>query len=114
MDVNGKQVVVLGLGISGMEAAKLLQAKGAHVTVRDNAAGDARVNQRAEVLRRLAISVELGEAIMARSRFDFCVLSPGISPHAPLVQKLRQAGLPMFGELEVAYRFCECPIIAIT
>jgi UDP-N-acetylmuramoylalanine--D-glutamate ligase len=114
MDVNGKQVVVLGLGISGMEAAKLLKDKGAHVTVRDNAANDPKVRERAEALRRLAISVELGEAIMARNRFDFCVLSPGINPNAPLVQRLRQAGLPMFGELEVAYRFCQCPIVAIT
>jgi UDP-N-acetylmuramoylalanine--D-glutamate ligase len=114
MDVNGKQVVVLGLGISGMEAAKLLKDKGAHVTVRDSAANNATVNQRAEALRRLAIRVELGEAILARDRFDFCVLSPGINPNAPLVQKLRQAGLPMFGELEIAYRFCQCPIVAIT
>src|SRR6202044_2260659 len=114
MDVNGKQVVVLGLGISGMEAAKLLQGSGARVTVGDNAAGDARVNQRAEALRRLGVSVELGEAIASMRRFDFCVLSPGINPNAPLVQGLRQAGLPMFGELEVAYRFCQCPIVAIT
>jgi UDP-N-acetylmuramoylalanine--D-glutamate ligase len=114
MDVNGKQVVVLGLGISGMEAAKLLKDKGAHVTVRDSAANNATVNQRAEALRRLAIRVELGEAILARDRFDFCVLSPGINPNAPLVQKLRQAGLPMFGELEIAYRYCQCPIVAIT
>jgi UDP-N-acetylmuramoylalanine--D-glutamate ligase len=114
MDVNGKQVVVLGLGISGMDAAKLLQNNGAHVTVRDNASGSAAVNQRAEALRRLGITVELGEAIREKDRFDFCVLSPGINPHAPLVQRLRQAGLPMFGELEVAYRFCQCPIVAIT
>jgi len=117
MNVNGKQVVVLGLGISGMEAAKLLKDNGAHVTVRDSAAGDAKVNQRAEALRRLRISVELGEAIASTDptdRFDFCVLSPGIPPDAPLVRRLRQAGLPMLGELEVAYRFCQCPIVAIT
>ncbi len=114
MDVNGKQVVVLGLGISGMEAAKLLRDHGAHVTVRDNATTDAKVNQRAETLRQLRISVELGEAIASMPRFDFCVISPGINPNAPLVQGLRQAGLPMFGELEVAYRFCQCPIVAIT
>ncbi len=114
MDVNGKQVVVLGLGISGMEASKLLQTRGARVTVRDNAAANATVNERAEALRRLGISVELGEAIQARDRFDFCVLSPGINPDAPLVKKLRQAGLPIYGELEVAYRFCQCPIVAIT
>jgi UDP-N-acetylmuramoylalanine--D-glutamate ligase len=105
---------VLGLGISGMEAAKLLQDQGAHVTVRDNAAGDPKVNQRAEALRQRGIGVELGAAIPATDRFDFCVLSPGINPNAPLVQRLRQAGLPMFGELEVAYRFCQCPIVAIT
>jgi len=116
MDVNGKQVVVLGLGISGMEAAKLLQDQGAHVTVRDNAVNNAKVNLRAETLRRRGIGVELGEGASAATeeRFDFCVLSPGINPNAPLVQRLRQAGLPMFGELEVAYRFCKCPIVAIT
>jgi len=114
MDVNGKQVVVLGLGISGMEAAKLLQDHGARVTVRDNAANNATVNQRAEALRRLGVSVELGEAIASMPRFDFCVISPGINPNAPLARGLRQTGLPMFGEMEVAYRFCQCPIVAIT
>jgi len=114
MDVNGKQVVVLGLGISGMEAAKLLQEQGARVTVRDNAADDAAVNRRAEALRQRGIGVQLGVEIPAASRFDFCVLSPGINPNAPIVRRLRQAGLPMFGEFEVAYRFCQCPIVAIT
>jgi UDP-N-acetylmuramoylalanine--D-glutamate ligase len=114
MDVNGKQVVVLGLGISGMEAAKLLKDNGAHVTVRDNALNNATVNQRAETLRQRGITVELGATISTTQRFDFCVLSPGINPNAPMVQRLAEAGLPMFGELEVAYRFCQCPIVAIT
>jgi len=114
MDVNGKRVVVLGLGISGMEAAKLLQDKGAEVTVRDDAADSARVLERALALRQRGIEVELGEQIKSGARFDFGVLSPGINPSVPLVQTLCQAGLPMFGELEMAYRFCECPIVAIT
>src|SRR5476651_1531774 len=103
MDLNGKRVVVLGLGISGMEAAKLLQDQGARVTVRDNATGDPKVNQRAEALRRRGIAVQLGGEIPVKEgdRFDFCVLSPGIHPDAPLVRELRQAGLPMLGELEV-------------
>jgi len=116
MDVNGKQVVVLGLGISGMEAALLLHGHGARVTVRDNAATDARVNRRAEALRQRGLTVELGAAIAATDRFDLGVLSPGINPSAPLVRGLReiQPNLPMLGELELASRFCACPIVAIT
>ena len=114
MDVNGKRAVVLGLGISGMEAAKLLKEKGAEVTVRDNAAASAKVAERAEALRSRGVVVELGSDVQTTSRFDFGVLSPGINPAAPLVQPLLQAGLPLFGELELAYRFCECPIVAIT
>src|SRR5271163_571129 len=111
MDVNGKQVVVLGLGISGMDVAKLLQDQGARVTVRDSAANNAKVNQRAEALRQRGITVELGGEIPATTAFDFCVLSPGIALDAPLVRGLREAGLPILGELEVAYRFCKCPIV---
>jgi UDP-N-acetylmuramoylalanine--D-glutamate ligase len=114
MDVNGKQIVVLGLGISGMEAAILLQDHGAKVTVRDNAANDGRVAERADVLRKRGVTVELGKDIPTTTAFDFCVLSPGINPTAPLVRGLTQAGVPMLGELEIAYRFCECPIVAIT
>jgi UDP-N-acetylmuramoylalanine--D-glutamate ligase len=114
MDVNGKQVVVLGLGISGMEAAKLLQDNGATVTVRDDAAEKAAVLERAATLRARGISVELGAAIKPTASFDFCVLSPGIDPGLPIVRRLRQAGLPTFGELELAFRFCLCPVVAIT
>jgi len=114
MDVKGKEVVVLGLGISGMEAAKLLKDHGANVTVRDDADNKAPVLERADALRRLGITVELGQAIQDSTAFDFCVLSPGIDPHTPLVRRLRDAGLPTFGELELAFRFCACPIVAIT
>jgi len=113
MEWNGKRAVVLGLGISGMEAANLLKDKGVDVTVRDNAS-DAKVSLRAEALRQRGVTVELGKEVQTTTWFDFCVLSPGINPEAPLVRGLVQAGLPMFGELEIAYRFCECAIVAIT
>jgi len=113
MDLRGKRVVVLGLGISGMEAAKLLHDKGARVTVRDQAA-TGQVAERADALRRLGMRVELGPDVQPGTDYDLAVLSPGIDPQAPIVETLHQAGLPMFGELELAYRFCQCPIVAIT
>ena len=113
MDLRGKRVAVIGLGISGMEAAKLLHDQGARVTVRDNAFAG-KVAERADGLRQLGLRVELGGQVPPTADFDLAVLSPGINPAAPIVETLRQAGLPMFGELELAYRFCVCPIVAIT
>jgi UDP-N-acetylmuramoylalanine--D-glutamate ligase len=113
MDLTGKQVVVLGLGISGMEAAKLLHDHGAKVTVRYSPTTGP-VAARADALRQLGLNIELGPEIRRDTTFDLGVLSPGIDPKVPMVAELRQAGLPMFGELELAYRFCECPIVAIT
>lgn len=113
MNVTGKKVIVLGLGVSGMEVAKLLKEKGADVLVRDNGSSPA-LDQRAAELRRLGVAVETGPQVKNTAQFDLGVLSPGIDPKVPLVETLRQARLPLLGELEMAYRFCECPIVAIT
>jgi UDP-N-acetylmuramoylalanine--D-glutamate ligase len=114
IDLHNKRAVVLGLGISGMEAAKLLQDHGATVAVRDDGAGNARMLERAGALRARDIRVELGKDVAPGADFDLAVLSPGIDPKKPLVSSMREAGVPIMGELELASRFCDCPMIAIT
>jgi UDP-N-acetylmuramoylalanine--D-glutamate ligase len=114
MDLHNKRAVVLGLGISGMEAAKLLQDHGALVTVRDDGAGSARTAERAAALRARGVTVELGREVSPVADFDFAVVSPGIDPQRPLVRTLREGNVPIMGELELASRFCACPMIAIT
>ncbi len=96
-----------------MEVSKLLKSKGADVLIRDNGTS-AKIQARAEQMRREGISVETGKEVKTTTGFDLGVLSPGIDPKVPLVQTLQQAHLPLMGELEMAYRFCECPIVAIT
>ncbi len=113
MNVVGKKIVVLGLGESGMEVAKLLKKFGADVLIRDNGSS-AKHQARAEAMRQEGIAVEIGSEVKNTANFDFGVLSPGIDPSVPLVQTLTQARLPLMGELEMAFRFCECPIVAIT
>ena len=114
MDLNNKRAVVLGLGISGMEAAKLLQDHGAIVTVRDDGKDNARTAERAATLRARGVMVELGENVSVSADFDFAVISPGIDPKRPLVRTLREGNVPIMGELELASRFCDCPMVAIT
>jgi len=113
MELKGKDVVVLGLGRSGLAAASLLQRDGARVVVRDESTDD-RLQERAVHLRRLGVRVELGNQFDHGARFDLAVLSPGIAPERPIVRELVTQNTPLLGELEVAYRYCLCPIVAIT
>lgn len=111
--LKNKKVLVLGLGRSGMAAAALLSRDGARVVVRDEA-DDAALRERAARLRQLGVQVELGNHFDTETRFDLAVVSPGICPKRPIVQQLVQTKTPMLSELELAYRFCLCPIIAVT
>ena len=113
LDVKNKDVVVLGLGKSGMAAATLLRRDGARVVVRDEA-DNAMLAGRADRLRELGVRVELGNHFDLAERFDLAVLSPGIAPERPIVREIVGKQTPMLSELELAYRFCLCPIIAIT
>jgi UDP-N-acetylmuramoylalanine--D-glutamate ligase len=113
MELKDKNVVVLGLGKSGMAAAELLQRDGAHVVVRDESDGQAQ-QERANRLRSLGVRVELGNHFDPAARFDLAVLSPGIAPSRPIVQSVTSATTPVLSELELAYRYCLCPIVAIT
>ena len=113
LDVKNRDVLVLGLGRSGMAAATLLQRDGAHVVVRDEGE-TVELSERANRLRELGVRVELGNHFDAAARFDFAVLSPGIAPARPVVTELRRKKTPVLSELELAYRYCLCPIVAIT
>jgi UDP-N-acetylmuramoylalanine--D-glutamate ligase len=109
-----KRVVVIGLGTSGEAAARLLAEQQKEVVVRDES-GSVMLEQRAEGLRALGVSVELASGLrLEDTRFDLGILSPGIDPARPLVHSLSQARVPLWSELELAYRFCECPLVAIT
>jgi len=113
MELRGKDVLVLGLGRSGMAAASLLQRDGARVVVRDEATDDL-LQERAVRLRQLGVRVELGNQYDHSAHFDLAVLSPGIAPERPIVREVLTQRTPLLSELELAYRFCLCPIVAIT
>jgi UDP-N-acetylmuramoylalanine--D-glutamate ligase len=112
-ELRNKDVLVLGLGRSGMAAASLLRRDGARVVVRDEADGS-ELEERANRLRQLGVRVELGNHFDTSARFDLAVLSPGIAPERPLVADLVQKRTPVLSELELAYRFCLCPVVAVT
>jgi len=112
MNLDRTRAAVLGLGTSGEAAARLLHQRGANVTVFDSGSPNA---QKVRTLQDLGILVITGEpADMAKADYDLTILSPGIDPVAPLVQNFRRQGASLIGELELAFRFCQRPVIAIT
>jgi len=113
-DYHGQHAAVLGLGRSGQAAAHLLLDSGARVTVLDSGEPAARRGV-AERLSSRGARVVLGnDALRCVEEFDFAVLSPGIDPTAPLAQRAVESGIPLVGEIELAFRHCRCPVVAVT
>jgi UDP-N-acetylmuramoylalanine--D-glutamate ligase len=114
MKLNATKAAVLGLGTSGEAAAKLLQREGAAVTVFDSA-DMSQLRERAAKLHALGIKTVLGpDAERGKVDFDLTVLSPGIDPQVELVRNFVRQKAELTGELELAFRFCNKPVIAIT
>nr|AGS52127.1 UDP-N-acetylmuramoylalanine--D-glutamate ligase [uncultured bacterium contig00034] len=104
-----ENVLVCGLARSGLSAARLLKTLGARVTVQDVKA-DVGFDPEAE-----GFSAYLGrEPDDIIGDFGLVVISPGISVYKPFVERARALGIPVWGELELAFRHCPCPVIAIT
>lgn len=113
MDLRGKRVLVVGLGRSGLGAARLCAARGARVSVTDRH-GAGELGAALCELRALGVGLELGGHVAASfEAADLIVLSPGV-PDLPELGAARRAGVPILGELELSYRFCQAPVIAVT
>jgi UDP-N-acetylmuramoylalanine--D-glutamate ligase len=102
-DWSGLRVGVVGIGIAGFAAADALLALGARVTAVDAAQG-ARQQERAEVLSTLGAEVRLGDGDTLPDGLDLLVVSPGLPPRAAVVRAAQAAGVPVWGELELAWR----------
>jgi UDP-N-acetylmuramoylalanine--D-glutamate ligase len=112
---KNQNVAVLGAGVSGTAAAFLLKAEGASVTVLDSADEKDRLKSTLDHLRSQGVHVVSGPAADQDSkRYDFVVVSPGIDPDSALARNFSARKIEMIGELELGWRSCELPVIAIT
>jgi len=110
-DVKGRRVTVAGAARSGLAAAELLARRGAEVTLSET---------RADVpdtaaLQRVGVRLELGGHVTDTfTHADLVVLSPGVPPDQPVIQAARDRGVPVIAEIELASRWLQGRVIAIT
>jgi UDP-N-acetylmuramoylalanine--D-glutamate ligase len=114
MELNGKRVLVVGLGKSGVASALFLKKHGALVSVSDTKSGDELRNE-IPVLLDHGITVETGGHGERTFRGqDLIVVSPGVPVDAPPLVQARSLGENVIGEVELAAQFLPGPIVAIT
>ncbi|MET8180958.1 UDP-N-acetylmuramoyl-L-alanine--D-glutamate ligase [Streptomyces sp. NPDC005336] len=102
-DLDGRQVTVAGLGVSGVPAARALRGLGATVTVVNGSDGEPQRAQAAE-LEPLGITVRLGDGDTLPEGTELIVTTPGWKPTSPLFQAAAEAGVPVWGDVELAWR----------
>jgi UDP-N-acetylmuramoylalanine--D-glutamate ligase len=112
----GGPYLVVGLARSGVSAALALRARGEEVIGCDAGAQTDPALARADGrLSEAGVEVHLdasGDAIAARART--LIKSPGVPAHAPVVAAARAAGMPVLGEIELAWRLVENEFVAVT
>ena len=113
--LKGKKVLVLGLAKSGRAAVELLDAMHATITVNEFAAKD-HIDCYDEYLARGIEMIVGGHPNELFERdFDFVVKNPGINYHKPFVLRLKERGIPVYTEIELAYQVAQMQnYIAIT
>lgn len=115
MDLQGKNVLVAGCGISGIASAALLHKVGAKVILFDTNENLQKEDVERKFDTDVRITIVLGQLDEALiGKLDLVVLSPGVPADADFVKVLREHKLPIWGEVELAYRFAKGRIAAIT
>jgi len=109
MELAGKRVLVIGLGVTGRSMARFLSARGARLVLTD---------QRTDIARDglpLDAELRLGpEPAPSLDAVDLVIPSPGVPRDYPLLRQAVAARIPVLSELELASRFLKGPLVAIT
>ena len=114
INIRDKQVTVIGLGLSGIETAKLANHLGARVFASDSGSSK-RVSAHAmDLMHSHHIASETGLHSEKIYDADLWVLSPGVPKNADIVIKAQEKNIPIVGEIEFASWFTESPIVAVT
>ncbi len=114
MELKGMHTVVFGLGKTGEALVRFLLDRGARVTVTDSRPADL-LKEALERTRGLPVEMKLGghdDRVIENA--DLVVLSPGVPHTLACLERAEQSNTPVIGEIELACRFIDDPVVAVT
>jgi len=115
MNLTGKKIVVIGMGRTGIAAARFLGKQGAKVVVTDEKPVDQWGG--GDEFKQIATEkwLEIGD-YNTRILTGACIVvpSPGVPPGNDLLVEAQKKNIPVISEIEIAYRFLKVPVIAVT
>src|ERR1700730_6519211 len=114
IDLGGKRGLVVGLARTGVVTAGFATGYGAIVTATDERR-EAELGEPAAKLRAAGVKLELGgHDSDSFANQDLIVVSPGVAAKLPALELARARGIPVWSEVELAWRFLRGKLIAIT
>ncbi len=111
--MNGKEVAVLGIGVSTRPLIGLLCKAGAKVTACDKKTRE-QLGDTARQLEEMGVRLQLGEGYLENLTQEVIFRSPGIRPDLPSLEQAKAQGSRLTSEMEVFFEVCPCPILAVT
>lgn len=115
MGLSGKTVLVVGTGISGIAAVNLLATQSANIILLDGNTELSPETVAAKFSEDIHYDLILGDLLdQVMDRIDLAVLSPGVPTDLPFVVRMQEAGIPIWGEIELAYVCGKGKVVAIT
>jgi UDP-N-acetylmuramoylalanine--D-glutamate ligase len=114
IELGGKKVLVVGLARTGIATALFCAERGAHVTATESRP-EVEIAETAAKLRAAGVTLELGgHRAETFAEQDLIVPSPGVPPMTPALAAARAIGVPVWSEIELAWRFLRGRLICIT
>lgn len=115
MELAGKKVLVFGAGLSGVGSCRLLEEKGADVILYDGNEKKDAASMKEQIGGDGSVRVILGAFPEEElSALDLVVMSPGVPTDLPVVLKMKERGIPVWGEIELAYVCGKGEVLGIT
>ena len=112
-NLRGKQVAVLGLGVSNRPLVRLLLEFGAIVSGGDRTPRE-KLDAEVLELEKIGCQLHLGEEFYRDMTAQVAFRTPGMHPENPAVRHLRDGGAVITSEMAAFFEVCPCKIIAIT